>query len=839
MNHHFTKSRPTIAFLTHSDIRDPSNFTLWTGIYDAAKAEGVNLICLPGNPLNSPIGYDAQANKLYNLVSENNIDGLLVWGAGILALAKQQDIDQFFEGYKKFFRISIGILIEGVPSIVIDNYNSMYEACIHLIEKHKCRQIAFIRGPENHQEAELRFSAYKDALKKYNLPLEPALIAQGNFLRESGTSGIKKILDDLKAEFDAVVAANDLMALGILKELHNLGIKIPDDVKIIGFDDTEEGRYGEIPLTTVKQPFYDMGKLAVKNLLSIMNNEKLPEKTIFPTRFIRRQSCGCMNSLVAEAEVDIKIIAPGRPFGKISLQKDNLFPEIIKIIEESSTSRGLPAEAAEDILSAFLDEIKNLKTGEFLSTLNQYLINIRDNNEFNLFHQILSALRRLILPIIQNDKGLTNKAENLWHQGRVLISEYAHRLSALWGLLKEEQNEFLQGINQKLAATFEIEELMNIAAQELPRFGIPSCFLSLYDRSLNNYDKCRLMLAYTDKGRKETDSEKLYSSSVNLVPEGFLPEKRQYAVIVEALYFREEHLGFVVFEEGPRDAYIYDALRSQLSVAIKGALLFKEREVLLRNLENRSRELLKTAEVLKRSNTELEQFSYISSHDLQEPLRKIITFGDRLKNKFYDVLGDQGRDYLERMQAASQRMHNLINALLSYSRLSIRAQPFDWVDLNQIIREVLSDMEVRIKKQKAKIELKELPEIEAEPLQMQQLFQNFISNALKFHKPDKPPVIRVYGKILKDKGNGLCEITVEDNGIGIEDIYFDHIFGVFQRLHGQSEYEGTGIGLAICRKITDRHNGNIRVATKLDEGTKFIITLPVNQYKVKEENKNE
>ncbi len=244
------------------------------------------------------------------------------------------------------------------------------------------------------------------------------------------------------------------------------------------------------------------------------------------------------------------------------------------------------------------------------------------------------------------------------------------------------------------------------------------------------------------------------------------------------------------------------------------------------------------SERLKTSNAELQDFAYIVSHDLCEPLRKITFFGERVKEKYTDTLDDQGRDYLERMQNAAERMQTLISDLLEFSRITTRAKPFVKVDLSQVANEVLSDLEVQIEHTKGRVEVGNLPTIDADPLQMRQLFQNLISNALKFHRKDTSPVVKINAQIVKDEyldqhgafsSDKLCQITVEDKGIGLEEKYIDRIFGVFQRLHTRNEYKGTGIGLSICRKIVERHRGHIAVRSIPGQGTTFTITLPVEQ----------
>ncbi len=250
--------------------------------------------------------------------------------------------------------------------------------------------------------------------------------------------------------------------------------------------------------------------------------------------------------------------------------------------------------------------------------------------------------------------------------------------------------------------------------------------------------------------------------------------------------------------------------------------------------------LSRKAAELARSNAELEQFAYVASHDLQEPLRKIQAFGDRLKTKVDAVGLQDGRDYLDRMQGAAARMSTLISDLLTFSRVISASQPFVSVDLNTVAKGVLSDLEVRIEQTKAKVEVGSLPAIEADPMQMRQLLQNLIGNALKFQAPNAHPQIKIAAQILRNPFAGSpeedpyaeqCELTGQDNCIGFDEKYSEKIFAVFQRLHGRTEFEGTGVGLAVCRRITDRHGGTIHAQSKAGEGAKFIVTLPVRHPK--------
>jgi len=312
----------------------------------------------------------------------------------------------------------------------------------------------------------------------------------------------------------------------------------------------------------------------------------------------------------------------------------------------------------------------------------------------------------------------------------------------------------------------------------------------------------------------------------------FLKQLGVKAKLVVPILLKEELWGLLIAHQcvSPRQWQSFEIellqhLADQVSIAVAQAQLLEE--------ETRQRQ------ELARSNAELQQFAYVASHDLQEPLRKIQAFGNRLKNKHNEELTAQGRDYLERMQNAAERMQFLINDLLTLSQVVSKEQPFAPVSLDQVAREVLSDLELYIQQTRGRVFVGELATIDSDPVQMRQLLQNLISNGLKFHRFQEPPVVKIYSNLIISQERQLeksafpdfCQIIVEDNGIGFDERYLDRIFNVFQRLHNRSEYEGTGMGLAICRKIVERHGGSITAKTTPGLGATFIVTLPIKQPK--------
>ncbi len=248
---------------------------------------------------------------------------------------------------------------------------------------------------------------------------------------------------------------------------------------------------------------------------------------------------------------------------------------------------------------------------------------------------------------------------------------------------------------------------------------------------------------------------------------------------------------------------------------------------------------------LFQSNKELEEFAYIASHDLQEPLRKITTFSDKLSDKYKDLLTGDGAMYVSRIVASAQNMRILINDLLEFSRISKTKQPFEEVNLNTVLRQAKSELELTIEETGTTFHEQQLPTIDAIPSQMKQLFVNIIGNAIKFRKPDIAPDISIDTRMLSDEDRLINELSpnttywqvqVTDNGIGFENEYATRIFQVFQRLHGKAEYPGSGIGLAICKKILEYHHGVIFAENVPGTGARFTFILPQYQNKMPTKN---
>jgi len=627
---HTRRARPTLGYLA-AEVMSAYNVSVLAGIIEAAQEQNANLISFLGGVLrfapDDPFTH--QRNTLYDLITTSNIDGLII-NSTVGNYVNTQELKDFCNYYRPLPMVSIAETIPGIASILVDNERGMRDVIVHLIEKHGCRRIAFIRGPEDNDEAERRYHAYTQVLAEYGLPFNPDLVAPGTFLGPSGAAAIHLLLDERKQQpgkdFGAVVAASDAMAIGALEALQERGIRAPDDVAVVGFDDTEDAKSITPPLTTVRQPLFEQGKRATEKLLTLSRStrsgEPVFDQTILHTELIVRQSCGCLDSAVAQAEVQATTTSDSwSPLGEslqvaLATRRQEILSEMTQVVSHDSLIKD-PRQGAERLLDAFSADLKNESPGAFLSTLENNLRQVvRTSGSVAAWQGVLSALRRHILPHLDNHEVLS-RAENLWQQARVMIGEMAWRAQVQQGLQTERRTLMLQGISQALITCTNVPELMDVLARELPRLGIPSCYLSLYDRQgalgtnpWASIEWSRLMLAYDENGRVELAPDGQRFPSSQLIPEGMLPRDRPFSMIIEPLYFQEDQIGFVLFEMRPQEGPVYEVLRGQISSALQGALILQERrkaeaerERLLVALERRALQLKTAAEVSRAASS--------------------------------------------------------------------------------------------------------------------------------------------------------------------------------------------------------------------------------------------
>ncbi len=806
-------SRPTIGFLS-ANIHVGASRALWRGVLDAAATGNTNLICFPGGRLHANELFEAERNNLYDLVDPAYLDGLISWTSALAGIAPPDEIITFHQRYQPLPTVSLASPLGHGHLVSIDGYQGMRALIFHLVDAHAYGRIALIRGPASHPYAQERYHAFLDALKEKGLTPDPALISPPvNW--EQGAEAMRALLDERKlqpgVDFQAVVAASDLLAIGALSLMTDRGIRVPTDVAVAGFNDIEEGRLVRPPLTSVSLPFYDQGRRAVEILLTTLAGEVTPTHLKLDSQLLVRQSCGCPSWSVklAAAEPSLNTPYDGKTGQKRA--QEQLVEQIARVI----SNRGVAATWAKQLLDTFSAEISgrdrqtspNQPGGQFQTTLNGMLQHgVLDGDETAAWQAAISVLRRELLPTLA--PAMQVRAEDLFGQARVVIGEAVQRAQIARQLQAEQQNRVLRDIGQALITAFDVSKLADVLSERLPDLGIASCYLALYDEPTRSLAGSRLVLAYDERGRVPLPVHGRHYPSSQVVPADLLPQRR-FSLLVEPLHFQTEPLGFVVFEVGPRDGDIYEVLRSHISSALKGALLFQQ--------AHEARLVAERADQIKT------RLLANVSHELRTPLNIIIGHSQRLLE---DPPPDAAPD-LAHIQHSAEHQLRIINDLLDLSRAEINALDLypTLLDPRPLIEEAFAAL---AKDAAASADVSwrlqlpaELPLVKADPVRLRQILLNLLSNAAKFTE-------RGHITLGAELARPHLHLWVADTGMGIPPELAERIYEPFvtsERTERQAG--GIGLGLSITRHLVALHEGIITLESQPGQGTTFHLYLPL------------
>jgi DNA-binding LacI/PurR family transcriptional regulator/signal transduction histidine kinase len=785
---------------------------MWSGISDAVAEHGINLLCFAGKPIHSPESLELPGNIIYDFAGTENVDGIILTGA----LTVYDKDTNFFDRFRDLPKVIIAMELNGVASIRTNNEIGFRALMAHLIEDHGYRRLAFIGGPEPNVDSEHRKQIYQEVLAEYGIPLNPALMTSGFFhLESSGSDAIKLLLDERKVQFDAVIAANDILALGAGLELKARRIRIPDDIAVTGFDDQEWAEFFIPPLTTVRQSVYQQGKYAVEVLLELLRGETIPKEVFLPTELIIRHSCGCFSKIVTKTAItEIKTIIeePRKPDEmSIGVWRELVLPEMVQAL-----NNGYPVvrmDWTSQVIDAFIENFQVESSATFLKVLN-IILHKATQNDYNIvpWQDVITIMQQYGLQFFK-EKSVVFTAENLWHQARILIGEIATQRDVRRVKTTYERVGSLDYIRRIVETTYNLPQLLDALDTHLPDFRIHYCFLSLYENPKEPAGWSRLILGFNEQGRIPLKPEGLRFPTRQIIPAELRLKDKPRSLGVFPLYFGAEQLGFIVFNVTPIAGYIYETLRGIISSAIKVGLLVEK-------LKEKEQQLEERAAALMSVNNQLEQFAYIVSHDLQESLRMVTGYLQLIERRYIGKLDSEADEFINYAVNGAVRMHGLIDDILTYSKVGSQSKPFEVVDFEVIMEQVKQNLKVAIEENRATVTQDPMPVIMADPGQMVQLLQNLIGNAIKFHG-QRPP--EVYVSAERQRKGWL--FAVRDNGIGLEMKHAGKIFLIFHRLHGREEYPGTGIGLSICKKIIEHHGGRIWVESAPRKGSIFFFTI--------------
>lgn len=786
---------------------------LWLGIINEARKQGVNVICFTGGTLNSNIfdRNDPNRNVIYGLVNPENVDGIII-STGTIGLGiSSKEIAKYCDRFHPLPIISISTAVERTTSILTDNKAGLRSEIAHLVTEHQCQRIAFICGPEDHFDNVQRYSAYVEALAEFNIPLRPELVLPGNFLVKSGYAAINRFLDERKVSFDAVIGANDNMALGALTRLKERGFKIPQEVAVVGFDNIDDSRMSDPPLTTVEQPIQGLGKKAVDLLMRHFAGEDLPDCVTLPNELVIRQSCGCTVSYTGQQYRSINL-GDSQPdtTGVFINELKSQITEMIELGEIPLEEKEKYKHGITQLIPVFFEDLAGSKElNSFTRKVDEIFRQVLADKDDPLYWcDLLSTLSEHILTQ-EKDLSRIQKAFAIWQEVWSMMDEVSQIAQAQRKISADEQSETTHLVCQKLVTSFDLSKLIETVVHDLPSLDIEQCWLVIYENPDKPLAWARLMVCYNKKENVQLAKEGYRFPSPQVIPQQYRMDSSWCNRMIYPLTCQNSTFGYIIFGLREFQTPIIELIPNQISTALKGM-----KEV---------RELKKVEDELARSNQELDQFAYIASHDLQEPLRMVRSYLQFLERRYKGQLDDQADQYINQTLKSAAWMHTLIVNLLNLSRIVTRGKPPAPVSGDEIVKSALTKLAFEIEDTEAKITYEEpLPIIMGDDNQLVQLMHNIIDNALKFRHAERVPEINIQVQKLK----GYWQFSIQDNGIGIDSEHFQDIFIIFRKIHKDKNLSGVGMGLSIGKKIVDRHGGKIWLDAKPGEGSTFYFTIP-------------
>ncbi len=675
----------------------------------------------------------------------------------------------------------------------------------------------------------------------------------GGFQRAASAEAIGRLCDEHRTPLDAVVAASDSMALGAIDALRARGLRVPEDVAVAGFDDVEEARFSTPPLTTVRQPLYEQGRRAVETLLAMLHGRAVPEQVTLHTELVPRQSCRCARRGAPRGPASERWL-PGAGFESVFAAHRTR-----ALAAMALAARG-PAHAVDEhwgarILDSFSTDLLGATTGSLAVTFEGIVRRVLDaGGDAAAWQDVLSVLRREALPAMGDDPQLRARAEDLLHEIRLLVADVAESAQAQHRLDVERWARDLSGTSEALVTTFDVGSLVRAAAARLPRLRIQSCFMSLYERGEPTAESSRLVLSY-DAARASTvePGESVFPSR-QLAPRGALPERRA-TFVVQPLFFKEDQLGFVLFEMGPREGTIYEALREQISAALKGALLVqqvvdkdREQQRLLADLEKRARQLEEANRAIQENQEKLLISEKLASlgrltasivHEMNTPLaavRAALVDLGKLVTEYQDSVGDadvtvgdhgeigqEMRQVIGLASSAAERAALFVRGIKAQTR---DMGPHEGRAFNVVssIREALLLLGHATRKGNCRAVFEppaEQIELYGSPVRFSQVVTNLVENA-------------VDASLAKGGGTIKILVTIEDRGITLEvadagtGIPAEILPRIFEPMFTTKPFgQGTGLGLSIVHDIvTGDFGGSVVVASQLGAGTTFTVRFP-------------
>jgi sigma-B regulation protein RsbU (phosphoserine phosphatase) len=534
---------------------------IWRGIVDTAKKQGLNCLCFTGGTLlKSPVDvWQYQRNILYDFAQQYPLSGLIVFGS-LASYVEDRSKSEFITRFTDCPLVTLTPTQEGFPAVYADNSSGFRLLIKHLIEDHSCRTFAFVTGPAWNSEASERLDLLSSTLHSYGLSLSAEGIFPGNFTRESGAAAARSLAERID-EFDVLVTADDQSALGAIETFSRLGIAVPEQIAVTGFDDIEESAYCSPPLTTVHQPLYGLGELAVTTLVRRMRRESVENHGVLDAPVVIRQSCGCFERHVP-ADAGNNAASPTDPVSFV-LSSVNTFTTRLT----STTKR---------VLSTFFNDIPLRRDDRFLKRVIE-AARKEGLDERHLAHwsKTLSAVQEYCRIYFDHDSATF--ASSLVLEASSILTEMTYRAQGHARIEDAREYLFIHDIGALITNSLSLSDMADTIAKQFPRLGIDTFHISLYDQSQPKCASARQFLSVI-KGRNVPIAADTTYPSASLLPGTLIANSDPAVYIIEPLYFQSSQFGFALFEGGSVKTDVYPILCGYISSALLSRLLIDSME---------------------------------------------------------------------------------------------------------------------------------------------------------------------------------------------------------------------------------------------------------------------
>ncbi|MBN1983083.1 MAG: GGDEF domain-containing protein [Chitinivibrionales bacterium] len=586
--------RRTIGVIVEA-LHESYQSCVWQGIAEQAQQLDYNLIAYVSTSKDRLTALHKHYMIIQDMISTESLQGLIIFTGAMAEYFPQQQIRQFCQRFEQLPLVSIALKIDGIPSILVDNRTGIIAGVTHLIQIHKLRRIAFIKGPEGHDEAETRYAAYCVGLSQNQIPFDPTLIFAGNFTDESGVNAAQQIIAQ-QLDIQAIIAADDASAIGAVSELRRLGKSVPYDIAVIGFDDIIDGQFLRPALTTVQQPMKDQGSTAIRLIDQMINKKPFSMETYMPTRFIARQSCGCFSEIIQNLHLRLHTESPSSP---LSVPPQDYNQVAAAIVQESLTQFQIPQLSVVPIdtvtLSLWLHQLGEafaeatsgtIAIDEALHTLDTILMLYADSGgDVEIWHRVLTITNNTFSQFI-HDGADRNRFDHLFHKARILVSDLV-LINVQYKTMQREQLIIqIRQVCQKLITTFDLRMLSEVIVTQFPHLSIDFCLIGLYAMgseavTVSDWtipERSRLFVFFDGDRRSEKKGEIVEFKTAELIPENkCCPiQTNRKVLIFLPLFFNDEHFGYMLLNhvaEAPN--FLYEEIRLHLGSAIKSTYLLE------------------------------------------------------------------------------------------------------------------------------------------------------------------------------------------------------------------------------------------------------------------------